>query len=455
MLSYRKFGILLLVISLFSLRTIPALPRASASGTTLFSDKFDSDPAIAGPVYSWNNPAGATTYEPPRSLSSYANYQDNLAYLYYPGSSNACTQNSNWNNTATPVNSGQGKLSGTYYIAYDVNLGGYGTYNWDAVPSAAFHNYGAGSNPTNGELAVTVSAPNNAISLTVSIPPGFGGATGGYNTINSYRIFITTTSGTEVIGSDYFNVTYANSVSLIIFSLSSASIGTHGTEGRIAQCDPWPPGASLAANGVFVVTSERAHSGSNSLLMGASDLGYDKTSTSIRLLGSAIPYPSLNYVQFSYAVWMSGDINHGTCFNANNSTSSSMLEVVGNALTYRCNQAGTPGVWKNAQTLLGTYYMSTQQWHVISVTFDVSILGGTFYDLTIDGVEPTWVTGGTNPLRGMPAQFSKYLMDSKGNWAFAFWLNTQGITNLSRATAKSNGAYVYIDDISIVLLPHQ
>jgi len=431
-----------------------------ATATTLFSDNFDSDPAIAGPVYSWNNPTGANGYAPPQSLNSYPAYQNNLEGLYEPASASFCTQSGIWNIAATPVNSGNGSLSGTYYLAFDGNSRQAPFSNFDFGPSVEF---GLG---TTGETVVTVSSPNNAISLTISdtfdsnLPPHFYG----------YRVFIAPTSGAEATGSDYFNMTNAvgQPVSLTIYGISSASTGIHGTGGQIVQCDPWPSGSyHLAKNAIFAVTSERAHSGSNSLLMGDGDLGYDKTDTSIRLMLSTIPYPSNNLLQFSIALWLNGSNSSqtGVCASANFQTSSPILFLMGDDLVYKCfHGRGGSGVfglwqWSNAsdiQQYSDYYFLTTQTWHVITWSLDISNTAISYYDLTIDGVEPSWVLNSQNhhpSFRGTPIYMTQGPLAHGDRWQWSFWLSTQGIDQLSRATAGNNGSFMYVDDISITLLP--
>jgi len=297
----------LVIVVIIALGSPMFLPNATASVTTLFSDNFESDRAVAGPVYSWNNPVGASNYVPSTSQESYPPYTPNLSSVLSPASAGGCTQNVNWTIDPTAVNNGQGSLAaGTYYLSADLNLGGYGNNNWNFVPSVGVSDLG-----TQGEVPITVSGSDNALSLTVKEnSTAIGVSTGGWNSIKLFRVFITTTVGNEIKSSDYFNVTYSSSgVTFTIYSLTTASQGIHGV-GAIDRCDPWfEPGDRpyvLAPNSIFAVTSERSHSGSNSLLMGVSDDGYDKTSTSIRLSRSAIPFPSNNILQFSMAVWLSG-----------------------------------------------------------------------------------------------------------------------------------------------------
>jgi len=455
--------------SLLGMPGIPiGIPRVAASGTTLFSDNFDSDSAFAGPVYSWNNPVGAINYVPPMSLNSYPAYKSNLYGLYAPGGASTCSQGSTWNNTAIPVNSAQGTLSGTYYFAVDLNFGGYGSNNWFGFPSAIFTGYGAGSKPTQGEGTVTVSSPNNTISLTLTLPDHntWGLGLGGYDTVNFYRVFITPTSGTEATGSDYFNIKFPTStpysVTFTIYSLSSTSMGTHGVD-KIDQCDPWPPPPyALATNAIFAVTSERAHSGSNSLLMGASDDGYDKTSTSVRLKTSAIPYPSPNILQFSMALWLSGSTaggGTGVCSSANQNTRTPMIVLLGDNLVYSCQKGGNYGVWywSSATSLgaySGTYFLTTQTWHTITISLDISNSTIRYYDLTVDNDDLGAIFNnfqGTPLYAGGASKYGPYM--SGQYWAFCFWINNQAVAQLSRATAGNAGAYMYVDDLSLSLLP--
>jgi len=484
-----------LVLVIMSASLIPTfsgvpfiLPKVAAS-TTLFSDNFDLDPATPGPVYAWNDPVGSNppaTYpnrtSPPTSLStpSYAPYLSYLRGLYSPSSSVVCASYPSytaWSITANAVNSAGGALSGTYYLAFDDSII-LGENNSFGYPSVDY--YTANTN----EAVVTVSGSNNAISITATSPAPTQVAVTA--TVNKIRFFITTTSqistpySTSPPVNNYFNVTTNGlTASDTILSLTSTVGGAaHGT-GHVMWCDPWGYGPNDPLHGdyqingqdgpnsIYTVTSERSHSGSNSLLMGVSDDFHDKMSTHIDLLNSAIPYPSSNLLQVSYALWLSPYM----CNNDGSEIGHGNVALAGTLLQYQCYGPNGSGAWTQqagrGTQLLGNYLMGSSAWHVVTILFDLSVTGGTFYDLTIDGVEPPWVTqsvtgscsiygtqGLCGPLRGQTAHFDNGYLYSRTFWRFPFWIHSGDLAYHSRLTAGDNGGiYMFVDDISITLLP--
>jgi len=459
---------------------VSAIPGACAPAgntpppCTVFSDNFGSDSAIAGPVYSKNNPSGAYSYMPPGTDRSYPAYQANLYPSddeYQPSGSDVCVLNGGYagevfTTTLTPVNVGGGSLSGTYYVAIDTDhITNAGFYQFSS-PSATF-------NPsTTGELSAIVSGSNNALNVTVSQhrpPPGDPAGV-------EWRVFITTVSGAEVTGSDYFNITYtgATASTFTVFSLTNASAGVHGV-GVISECSGWPQSPSVTYSGtsnnsLFVVTSERHTADtSNSLLMGVGDDAYDKIDTSLKFTNTSIPYPSSNLLQFSIALWLSGTNRGsggtGVCSDNGFTLRSPAVQLLGDDLIYYCYRHGFGDwSWSNAQGYSAydtNYFLTQRKWHVITITLDISQAAIAYYDLTIDGVRPSWVltgSGNTPPFRGTPLDVAygpwQCCKVNGGWWQWAWWLNTaNGLIDLSRARLGNDGAFMYVDDVSITLTP--
>lgn len=420
-LSVRLAYVVLIVLLLPALPMMPnqpqGLPQVYAS-TTLFSDNFDSYTAAPGTVTAWNNPSGSTNYEPPLLGSS-----GNIRSAYNPASSSQCTTNTNWSITVTPITGGS-LASKPYYlllIEYVTSNG-----SWEANPSE--------------ELAVTLSGSNNAILLSYSYPTG--NQMGISTTISQIRIYLGTSPGGE---NTYFVPSPATGTLLTLTTLAG------GVKSTPTLCDPWPPTPyQLAKNAIFVTTTERAHGGTKSLLMGGSDIGYDKTSTNVQLISSAITFPSNSYLTWSAWVWLS----NGTPYNAGLRAQSSyiMFVPINGRMRYFGNDGGCAGAWwfqngpGTSTSKVGCYLISTQAWHQIQLEYDISVAGGLFHALIVDGVDVTRTVSGFSSIIAKPAFMTP---DAGGFWRFAFWINNGGFPNRSRATIANNGIYVFIDDISI------
>ncbi len=219
-------------------------------------------------------------------------------------------------------------------------------------------------------------------------------------------------------------------------------------------CTKWDGNGHMGPNSVFAVVTEQAASGSKSIKLGASDWYADKTSMAVWL--SLNNFPSGQLVSLSFKVWLSLGIDNPACHcNKYGSGPNNALTIqtpVGK-IRYFGQIGSTSGLWEVQNSPIstgglfaniGSYHLTTQTWHTITLTFDWT--NSHWDSLVIDGQQPFANVNGY-PTYDSPEKLNVNYDD------FAIFIvpyaDYQSITSAS--TYGFQPYYAYVDDFEVSL----
>ncbi len=199
-------------------------------------------------------------------------------------------------------------------------------------------------------------------------------------------------------------------------------------------CVTWGIFEQAGPNSIFAVVTEKAHSGTKSLKLGASDYAFDKSQASIWLDPNQIP--ASGTLTYEHAVWFSNGIN--TNYNHY------QMDVGGLIIRY-VGSTGKWGVMQNGKfNFLIKHPLSTQAWHVIDINIDLATK--TFSSLVIDGVTQT------PSIRGMGVgSWHTVINNQKTVIGIMSWINPALDNQSIHSLGQANGYYAYVDDVLVTI----